>query len=66
MRDVNLRIFELGSRYQLENELFSFFCECSEPNCDRTISLHLHRFDPMMPAGSLLAHVPDGELEPLI
>jgi hypothetical protein len=67
MREVNLRIFELASRYDPEgSELYSFVCECSEPNCARTISLHLHRFDPTMPVGSLVAHVPDAEQEPLI
>ena len=65
VREVNLEIFRLGSRSDSGHDLYSFFCECGEPHCQRTIALHLHRFDPTMPAGSLLAHVPDGEREPL-
>jgi hypothetical protein len=64
MREVNLKIVEIASRYDTRDGLFSFVCECSEPHCKRTITLHLHRFDHSMPAGSVLAHVPDGEQEP--
>jgi hypothetical protein len=65
VREVNLEIFKLASRADSGHDLYSFVCECGEPHCQRTIALHLHRFDPRMPAGSLLAHVPDGEREPL-
>lgn len=65
MREVNLRIFEIGSRLSQADDQYTFFCECSDPHCDRTIRLELHRFDPTMPAGALLAHVPHGEQEPL-
>jgi hypothetical protein len=65
MRDVNLRIFELASRYDTDGGQYKFACECANIFCQRSIALHLHRFDPTMPAGSLLAHVPDGEQEPL-
>jgi len=65
MREVNLSIFEIGSRLAGQ-EPYTFFCECNDPHCDRTIKIHLHRFDPAMSAGSLLAHVPDLEQESLI
>jgi hypothetical protein len=64
MRDVNLRIFELASRYDRDEGQFKFACECGNIFCQRSIALDLHRFDPSMPAGSLLAHAPV-EQEPL-
>lgn len=65
VREVNLEIFKLGSRSDSGSDVYSFVCECGDLHCQRTIDLHLHRFDPTMPAGSLLAHVPDGERDPL-
>lgn len=64
MREVNLRIFELASRYDLDGGQYKFACECGSLSCEQSIALHLHRFDPTMPAGSLLAHV-TVEQEPL-
>jgi hypothetical protein len=64
MRDVNLRIFELGTRFDPDGGEYKFACECGDDFCQQWITLHLHRFDPTMPAGSLLAHAPV-EQEPL-
>jgi hypothetical protein len=71
MREVNLAIFEIGSRFSVgstdaTNDLYTFFCECADPACYRMITLPLHRLDPTLSPGSVvLAHVPDVEQEPL-
>ena len=65
MREINIEIYRVGSRFGSGDDLYSFVCECGNPNCRSTIDLHLHRFDPATPAGSLLAHGLDGEQEPL-
>jgi len=54
-----------GGRFGSGEDLYSFVCECGNPNCRRTIDPHVHRFDPTMPDGAPLAHGLDGEQEPL-
>lgn len=67
MREVNLKIVEIATHYERSrNDLYCFVCECGDPDCSQAINLHLHRFDPTTPAGSLLAKVPDTDQEPLI
>ena len=65
-REVNSEIFKVASRLDKGNDLFSLVCECDDIRCSRRIDLHLHRFDPTTPPGSLVAHVPHGEREQLI
>ena len=61
MREVNLRVFALASRLDTADGQYKFVCECGNIFCQRTITLHLHRFDPSKPPGSVLAHVGTGD-----
>ena len=64
MREVNLKIVETATSYERSrDDLYCFVCECSDPECSQAINLRLHQFDPTLPAGSVLAKVPDTEQE---
>jgi len=38
-RDINSGIRDLAEQWRAQDEVFSFLCECGDPECSETVSL---------------------------